>query len=37
VNMKFDEKNLIEIFVATFFENTLRKIIIHLSCLISID
>jgi hypothetical protein len=37
VNMKFDEKSLIEIFVATFFENTLRKIIIHLSCLISID
>jgi hypothetical protein len=37
VNMKFDEKSLIEIFVATFFENTFRKIIIHLSCLISID
>jgi hypothetical protein len=37
VNIKFDEKNLIEIFVAIFFENTLRKIIIHLSCLISID
>jgi hypothetical protein len=37
VNMKFDEKNLIEIFVAIFFENTLRKIIIHLFCLISID
>jgi hypothetical protein len=37
VNLKFDEKSLIEIFVATFFENILRKIVIHLSCLISID
>jgi hypothetical protein len=37
VNLKFDEKNLIEIFVATFFENTLCKIIIHLFCFISID
>jgi hypothetical protein len=37
VNMKFDEKSLIEIFVAIFFENTFRKIIIHLSCLILID
>jgi hypothetical protein len=37
VNMKFDEKSLIEIFIAIFFENTFRKIIIHLSCLISID
>jgi hypothetical protein len=37
VNLKFDEKSLIEIFVATFFENTFRKIVIHLSCLISID
>jgi hypothetical protein len=37
VNMKFDEKNLIEIFVAIFFENTLRKIIIHLLYLILID
>jgi hypothetical protein len=37
VNLKFDEKSLTEIFVATFFENTLRKIIIHLSCFISID
>jgi predicted metal-binding protein len=37
VNMKFDEKSLIKIFVATFFENILRKIIIHLFCLISID
>ncbi len=37
VNVRFDEKSLTEIFVSTFFENTLRKIIIHLSCLISID
>jgi hypothetical protein len=37
VNVKFDEKNLIEIFVSTFFENTFRKIIIHLFCLISIN
>jgi hypothetical protein len=37
VNLKFDEKSLIEIFVAIFFENILRKIIIHLSCFISID
>jgi hypothetical protein len=37
VNVRFDEKNLIEVFVSIFFENTLRKIIIHLSCLISID
>jgi hypothetical protein len=37
VNLKFDEKSLIEIFVAIFFENTLRKIIIHLFCFISID
>ncbi len=37
VNLKFDEKSLIEIFVAIFFENIFRKIVIHLSCLISID
>jgi hypothetical protein len=37
VNLKFDEKSLTEIFVAIFFENTLRKIVIHLSCLISVD
>jgi hypothetical protein len=34
VNVRFDEKSLTEVFVSTFFENTLRKIIIHLSCLI---
>jgi hypothetical protein len=37
VNVRFDEKSLTEVFVSIFFENTLRKIIIHLSCLISID
>jgi hypothetical protein len=37
VNVRFNEKSLTEVFVSTFFENTLRKIIIHLSCLISID
>jgi hypothetical protein len=37
VNLKFNEKNLIEIFIAIFFENIFRKIIIHLSCFISID
>jgi hypothetical protein len=37
VNVKFDEKSLTEIFISTFFENTFRKIIIHLSCLILID
>jgi hypothetical protein len=37
VNFKFDEKSLIEVFDAIFFENTLRKIVIHLFCLISID
>jgi hypothetical protein len=37
VNVRFDEKSLTEVFVSIFFENTLRKIIIHLFCLISID
>jgi hypothetical protein len=36
VNVKFDEKSLIEIFISIFFENTLRKIIIHLFYLILI-
>jgi hypothetical protein len=31
VNVKFDEKKLIGIFIATFFDNTLHKIVIATS------